>query len=720
MINGGKYTVEGFEGITFGADACVIEWEGDTENIYKPLKLSSATIQVVVDEDHFNWYSETPRANPIKVKDMEGNVVWYGYITPNLYNNDYDYAIHYQELECIDGLATMQYYKYDVEGAKKVVTLWEVLKKCLDGLDYDKVIISNNTNFSTKQPSVIDGPVELPDITYSEPTRPYIMTLWISECNFFDEDGEAMTREEVVQEICKYLNLTLYAEGDTLYMIDQDGIKNEITDYYECKLSDNSYKQIQFGNNYSINDSTKLIEDSSISIGNSYNRVKIEADLYPFDKMIPDMFENIQQIGSLYSDVFEDEITKYYYYIFLNNPNYTSHYYNTTDFSEVSDVTPTYDNIRNYVGATLVKHSVQTYDSAPGIISSLSLEDYLLLHLHQAKGAVKYGNNLKLFETTPNQEIDEHIIANYNNYLIINCTASWYDTLKVTAKRDLDPKGNYSHGDLKIPCSLCYNNKYWYSLQAYQIEVLGSLVWMPGWVEQETTFDLNFYANEDSDAYLYKDFDLRSNITYYMGLEATKGYAIQLTPVMSDIGNIKFAIYAPQNPNTGYALDSVFLKDFNISIETSKNYWENNNITYFYDYNGQEKDKSNIEYINEVNSELIEDFEDQVYKICTYAKHTPSNACVAWGYTTDSLIYAQHITPKHLGAAMREEEYSIRRIVNQYSRPFIILECTLFDDIPLHTLISNTVIDSSKKFIIDSKSKDLSSGWTTYTLIEKR
>jgi hypothetical protein len=68
----------------------------------------------------------------------------------------------------------------------------------LDGLDYDKVIISNNTNFSTKQPSVVDGPVELPDITYSEPTRPYIMTLWISECNFFDEDGEAMTREEVV------------------------------------------------------------------------------------------------------------------------------------------------------------------------------------------------------------------------------------------------------------------------------------------------------------------------------------------------------------------------------------------------------------------------------------------------------------------------------------------------------------------------------------------
>jgi hypothetical protein len=69
---------------------------------------------------------------------------------------------------------------------------------------------------------------------------------------------------------------------------------------------------------------------------------------------------------------------------------------------------------------------------------------------------------------------------------------------------------------------------------------------------------------------------------------------------------------------------------------------------------------------------------------------------------------------------MREEEYSIRRIVNQYSKPFIILECTLFDDLPLHTLISNTVIDKTKKFLISSKSKDLSSGWTTYTLIEKR
>lgn len=719
MINGGKYTVEGFEGITFGADACVIEWEGDTENIYKPIKYSSATIQVVVDEDHFNWYSETPRANPIKVKDMEGNVVWYGYITPNIYNNDYDYAIHYQELECIDGLATMQYFKYEVEGAKKVITLWEVFKKCLDGLDYDKILISDNTNFSTIQPWLVEGPLELEPITYPDPTKPYIMGLWISECNFFDEDNEAMTREEIVQEICKYLNLTLYAEGNTLYMIDQDAIRNGITKYYECYLSNDSYTLVDFSNDYTLANDTWLIEDSSLSIGNSYNRVKIEADLYPFDTMIPDMFQDIEQIGSLYQDVFDDEITKYYFYLFFKNPHYTSYYYNPSTFTQVSDITPTYDNIRNYVGATLVRHSVQTYDTAPGIISSLNLDDYLLLHLHQPKGAVKYGNKLKLFETKVGS-LDEHIIANYNNYLILNCTAAWYDTLDVTAKRDLEPKGDYAHGKLTIPCSLCYNDRYWFSKSASYIDIMGTQVAMPGWVEYETTFDLDFYANEDSDAYLYKDFDLRSNITYYMGLEATKGYAIQLTNIMSDIGNIKFAIYAPQNPNEGYALDSVFLKNFNISIETSKNYWENNQFVYFYDYNGQEKDKSNVEYVNEVNSELIEDFEDLTYKICTYAKSTPANATVAYGVDTDALVYAQHVTPKHLGAAMREEEYSIRRIVNQYSKPFIILECTLFDDIPLHTLIHNTVIDKTKKFLIDSKSKDLSSGWTTYTLIEKQ
>jgi hypothetical protein len=233
--------------------------------------------------------------------------------------------------------------------------------------------------------------------------------------------------------------------------------------------------------------------------------------------MIPDMFEDIEQIGSLHSDVFDDEITKYYYYLFFKNPNYKSYYYNKSTLTSAGDITPTYDNIRNYIGATLVRHSVQTYDTAPGIISSLNLEDYLLLHLHQEKGAVKYGSRLKLFETALT-ELDEHIIANYNNYLILNCTATWYDTLNVTAKRDLDPKGNYSHGDLKIPCSLCYAGKYWYSERASSIEIMGTTVWMPGWVEYETTFDLNFYANEDSDAYLYKDFDLRSNITYYMGL----------------------------------------------------------------------------------------------------------------------------------------------------------------------------------------------------------
>lgn len=714
MINGGKYTVDGFEDITFGADAAVIEWEGNTDNIYKPIKYSSATLQVVIDEDHFNWYSETPRANPIKIRDMEGNVVWYGYITPNIYNNDYDYAIHYQELECIDGLATLKYFKYECEGAKKVITLWDVFKKCMDGLDYDKIVISNNTNFSTTQPWLVEGPLDLDPITYPTPTKPYLMGLWISECNFFDEDNEPMTREEVVFEICQYLNLTLYAEGDTLYMIDQDGIKNGQSSYYECYLSDDSYTAVDLFNEYTLANDTQLIENSSISIGNSYNKVTIESDLYPFDTMIPDMFQDITQVGSLYRDVFDDDITKYYFYLFFTNPHYKSYYYDPSTYASVSDVTPTYDNIRNYIGATLVRHSVQTYDTAAGVISSLNLDDYLLLHLHQSKGTVGYGK-LKLFETAVDT-IDQHIIANYNNYLIINCTAAWYDTLDVTAKRDLEAKGDYAAGDLVIPCSLCYNDKYWFSTSATTVDGIT----MPGWVEYETTFDLNFYEYSKTDAYLYKDFDLRSNINYYMGLSATKGYAIQLTSIMSDIGNIKFAIYAPQNPNTGYALDSIFLKNFNIEIETSKNYWENNSLVYFYDYNGQEADKSNVEYTNDLESDLIEDFEELTYKICTYAKSTPSNACVAYGENTDGLVYAQHVTPKHLGAAMREEEYSIRRIVNQYSKPFVVLECTLFDDIPINTLISNTIIDSSKKFLIDSKSKDLASGWTTYTLIEKR
>ena len=69
---------------------------------------------------------------------------------------------------------------------------------------------------------------------------------------------------------------------------------------------------------------------------------------------------------------------------------------------------------------------------------------------------------------------------------------------------------------------------------------------------------------------------------------------------------------------------------------------------------------------------------------------------------------------------MKEEEYTVNRLVEQYSTPSVILDVNLWDDLPMYTLVGNSIIDSEKKFIINSKTIDLRQDIVTFKLIEKK
>ena len=100
-----------------------------------------------------------------------------------------------------------------------------------------------------------------------------------------------------------------------------------------------------------------------------------------------------------------------------------------------------------------------------------------------------------------------------------------------------------------------------------------------------------------------------------------------------------------------------------------------------------------------------------------------ANSTVAFTITdsTANLFYAKTIQVESLANdIMKEEEYTINRLAEQYSTPSLILDVSLKDDIPMFSLINNTIIDSNKMFIINSKSIDLGQGITTYNLIEKK
>ena len=701
-LNEDKYKVEidsggsGSATITFSGNPCIIEWNSD--DLFKPIKYSNATFEYVSDQLHTDLFAATPLQNKVKIYNDSNNIIWQGYVTPNVYDNSFDFALNTKSIECIDGLAVLEYLDYSTigGGAKKVVKVYDIIRHCLNktGLTYNYLYISDNVKVNYMQWN---------GVTFIQPEESYLNICYISECNFFDEDGVPMKCKEVLEEICKYFNLTMYADGQNVYMIDYSAIRKGINNYYRFTLSNNKFASISLEKSYTIGNTTDLVGESNISIGNTYNKVSVEADVYPFDKMIPDLFDNVEQIGDLHYNYVSDK-EGYYFYQFLQNPNYKSYYYNKNNYASVTPTAINYDTIQNYFGATLVKHSFETYGD-PGIVNSVNWSDYLLIHLHQA-GNANYG--LKpIFETNVS-DLDERILANYNNYLIIDGTATYYDKEGYVAKVEHSKKDDsYADSKMVIPCSLCYGGNSWYNGNE--------------WQSTQCTFDLPFYSATNRDHYIGKDFDVRNNIMWYDGLESTKGRKILLNSGMQ-LANLKFTMYAPKSPNSDYRLEYIFIKDFSIKVETSKTSYNNGDVTYGNELSNENTNDSNILYENVIDDSYIEEMNTISNKIHTFAKEQIANSIVAFSITDkSSLFYATSVIVESLNnEQMAEEEYTINRIVEQYSTPSIILDLSLWDNLPIYSLISNSIIDSEKKFIINSKSIDLRQNITTYNLIEKK
>lgn len=346
--------------LTLSDSPCTLEWNGEDDNIFKPIKYSSATFEYISSGLYFDLYASKPLQNVVKLYDSSNSIIWQGYVTPNVYDNEFDFSNTSSAIECIDGLAVLEYVDYSTigGGAKKVVNIYDVIKHCINKtkLSYNYLYISDNVKIDTNQWSYNN-------IGFTAPSKSYLNICHISECNFFDEDNVPMKCSEVLEEICKYFNLTMYVDGQNIYMIDYCAIKNNINNYYRYNLSDNSYSLVSLSNSYNIGEKTNLISTTNISIGNTYNKVSVESDIYPFEKMIPDLFDEnvIEQVGDLYDDWITDK-EGYMFYMFLKNKNYKSYYYNKDTYASVTPSTINYDTIHNYFGATLVKHSFQQYN----------------------------------------------------------------------------------------------------------------------------------------------------------------------------------------------------------------------------------------------------------------------------------------------------------------------------------------------------------------------
>lgn len=191
--------------LLLSADTAQIECDADS--LFSPVKVSELTLNVLTKDIQKELY--TAKANEVSAKVFKNGVLlWFGYLSPNVYSSDYTDETNLLSLEFVDTLSQLDYFKYryidTAENKSYIRSFYDIITTVLDRIDGERIINEIYLSNSLQ----VDG------------SNDVLGSIMIQERNFFDESEEADTCKNVLSEIIKYLSMTMIQyETNTLYLI---------------------------------------------------------------------------------------------------------------------------------------------------------------------------------------------------------------------------------------------------------------------------------------------------------------------------------------------------------------------------------------------------------------------------------------------------------------------------------------------------------------------
>lgn len=757
--------------IELGVPPFVTSMEESDDNLFKPAKYQSATVKLVTSaatDYKFDVYAKAPNATVVKLYDNNNEVKWCGFATPNLYNVGFDSEHEELEIECIDGLSMLQYYKYSTD-QKDIrsfadILLTNILPKCEV---YKHLYVERGmTRYRQSQ---------------ADPIAPILNDLYISEMNFFDEKAEgqtdndvAWTCQEVLEQICQYIGVTILADGEDLYMLPLKNDFVHLFDKYEIGSTAHTYVE-DIIRGYTVQGDDYMATDNNLSMLSTFNKVTVTDKFYTFDSIIPSIYDDLENITAfsderlqtneyadhgMYGEVvesktgnattdrnsrmiclvdraYDDQDDEYSDANAVFVKYFKSPYFNTYNYSQYSSAQTefNYTDTKLYKGALICKIYVQklergaenilVYNPETGLyvttmaldewlalndISSINFSNYLML-LNPNAGHISNENMLDypFFETS--LENYPRFFGGENCYLLIKGNYIWHpydsDPFPIPSGEIDLSEGRYYmiEEDCKMIAKLQWGNMFWDG---------------ENWVTGETTFQLPYMKYKSTsgerraDATVLKSLELRNTVSWRFGTNE-KGYCIPVPTIMSGVP--KFTLYKPYDPNyrsgqsgewkgQWYLHKRVFLKDFDIKAIVGDPTYSDVNDT-----------DTKFEATLNPSDDSVNEMEDVEFKICTNDGKNPNYSSVCYKDNDGNYQYVDKMTYGFRHS--KSEELYIHKLCEQYENPMIKLQLNL-DDVfkPYQTLKCNWV-GSNKVFVIDAQSKDFYNNTTTITLVER-
>lgn len=191
--------------VELAAEPVTIEWN-EVEKL-DPVRGSGATLRLIstTDRQFYDMYSVdygVIELNVLREEDDAMVLYWAGTLDPELFSEPYAYANMYvTELTFVD-LAVLDYAMWDGEGRLQIAI---ILEKCLNSARLQNMPIALS--------------YDLVSTTYGDYSAGATLLVLDAE-NFYDEDGDAMTMREVLEEVLRPFALQITQRNGQFHLYD--------------------------------------------------------------------------------------------------------------------------------------------------------------------------------------------------------------------------------------------------------------------------------------------------------------------------------------------------------------------------------------------------------------------------------------------------------------------------------------------------------------------
>lgn len=758
---------ENWTEIPLGPNPVVINY-GSGSHLFSPTKISTCAINVL-SNDYLEQLN-TPYAQGIKVEvhnTTTNEIVWRGYLKPQIFNMAYENCMESIDLECSDCLASLQYVDYKpVNGKKQIVSFKDIIDQACDMAGVDGYYWPNN--------KMINRTTVLPN------------HLTISEQNFFTEDtDEPWTYFTVLEEMCKYLGLTLIQWETYFYFLDVQTFHNNerMSMTFYAKNTHYSGVQETLDASVTISESTYKGSGHQISYEPIYNRATVRSNFYYPDYFLPDIadedkltnryggtklmeipsvinqpsttngvakktYDNEKFEGDIrYAPVLynkdgnrrfdaQDTIYEYYNRMF-DHEWYESKYYDYDTLQPVDlpdSAKSSTACTKMWIGGTIVETgNVPVTDTASTLnhelVSSISLEKYVCLSRHS--GFWGYWQDVENIQNLPPAFI---LKSGFTNPIITD-SGNTYLAIYAEGLFERYPDRNYINPDWVEGVSKgnAVASTHVRPRLVFKLGI-GDYYWNgTDWTTTEKKFDIALESNELEYTIIGKkktypgdnwnqERKILNNIPWsdWTGL---KGYKIPLPDFLDLNQDITFelciqpeinhiATGSPYYKETSAGDQSAFcwVKDLSVKIANKQmDEWKKEDVVY-----GGEEDGM-------IDANSVMELEEITMKFTTF----PGRGGVSYSNVGDAInggflegIIENDIVPSY--QSLKPEENVLSKYINQYSSQTIKEELTVDMDIAPFQKIYDAYWGNTKHFVWDGAEINLKEARQRITIVQTK